>query len=412
MVTTSSYRHSHNDGCLLGKYLNQYGTLSSPGCKTGKEDACRRVPPGWDRWLGLVGNSVYYNYWTVTSDNDGKASNIQKHGKVYNQDYLPDVVANRTLDMIHAFSTCNKPFLITAAWPTPHAPFTPAPRDKGTFAGAKAHRTPNWNTTAAQNAQKHWIMRRLAPIDTETEQWIDDTYQARSEALLTIDRHIEQFVNALKETDQLDNTIIIYTSDNGWQLGQHRVKGDKRLLYEHDIRVPMIIRGPGVPVGVTVDSTVLNIDIAPTICDIVTSKIPATMDGMSFLPLLHCDKNLLWRHDFLVSYHGEGDPACGMWTCPPSPPSEFHGGDCFNNTYHCVRTTFAKNNSMYCHFDDDESFVEYYNLETDPWQLHNAAEELTIDERFVFERRLAELKHCSGESCRHKGEVGTTRQSA
>ena len=68
--------------------------------------------------------------------------------------------------------------------------------------------------------------------------------------------------------------------------------------------------------------------------------------------------------------------------------------------YHCVRTTETNNNSMYCRFDDDESFVEYYNLETDPWQLHNAADELTVDQRFAFERRLEQLKHCSGESCR------------
>jgi len=385
-----------------GKYLNQYGTLSSPGCHTGNETACRRVPPGWDRWMGLVGNSVYYTYRTVLSEDGGNTSRVEHHGKAYSRDYLPDLVANRTLSMIHEFAASpDTPFLITAAWPTPHAPFTPAPQDKGTFAGAKAHRTPNWNTTASQNAEKHWMMRRLAPIDLSTEEWIDATYQARSEALLTIDRNIQQFVNALEKAGQLDNTIIIYTSDNGWQLGQHRINGDKRQLYEHDIRVPMLVRGPGVPVGVTVDATVLNIDIAPTLCDITTSETPTTMDGTSFLSLLW-DHPQSWRDDFLVSYHGEGDPACGMWTCPPPPPSKFHGGDCFNNTYHCVRTTIAKNNSMYCRFDDSESFVEYYNLETDPWQLHNAANELTADQRFAFERRLAQLKHCSGESCRHK----------
>ena len=111
-------------------------------------------------------------------------------------------------------------------------------------------------------------------------------------------------------------------------------------------------------------------------------------------------QNSLGENDFLVSYHGEGDPACGMWTCPPPIPSQYHGGDCFNNTYHCVRTTATTQNSMYCQFHDDETFVEYYNLEVDPWQLHNAADELTVDERFAFEHRLEQLKRCSGESCR------------
>jgi N-acetylglucosamine-6-sulfatase len=381
---------------FAGKYLNQYGERSSPGCHTGNEQACRRVPPGWDKWMGLVGNSVYYNYRTVLSEDHGKTSRIQKHGRAYNKDYLPDLVANRTLDMIHDFSaTPSKPFLITAAWPTPHAPFTPAPQDKGTFAGAKAHRTPNYNTTRAQNAEKHWMMRRLAPIDAETEQWIDQTYQARSEALLSIDRHVQEFVTVLDKVGQLDNTIIIYTSDNGWQLGQHRIKGDKRQLYEHDIRVPLIVRGPGVAAGKTMDATVLNIDIAPTICEIVMFESPTNMDGRSLLSLFTHPKQP-WRDDFLVSYHGEGDPACGMWICPP--PIPFHGGDCYNNTFSCIRKT--ADNSMYCRFDDDKKFVEYYNLEVDPWQLHNAADELTVDQRFAFEHRLEQLKRCSGKTCR------------
>jgi len=135
------------------------------------------------------------------------------------------------------------------------------------------------------------------------------------------------------------------------------------------------------------------------------------MDGRSFLGLLHDNKNNVgWRRDFLISYHGEGDPACGMAECPPPPPEEYHGTDmpdAFNNTYHCVysimvTTSTAQNKSIYCRFDDDENFVEYYNLVADPWQTHNAASELTSDARFALEARLAQLRNCKGETCRRE----------
>jgi len=101
-----------------GKYLNQYGTRTSPGCPTGKEAGCKRVPPGWDRWMGLVGNSRYYGYNTVKSEDGGQTAFVQQHGTDFDQDYLPNLVANRTLELIREFSAIDddyKPFLITAA---------------------------------------------------------------------------------------------------------------------------------------------------------------------------------------------------------------------------------------------------------------------------------------------------------
>lgn len=433
---------------FVGKYLNQYGTTEQ-----GKQDSqecvqqnespgrCKLVPLGWDHWMGLVGNSRYYNYSVIQSDDAGLSISVQQHADVYQTDYFPDLVANHTLAMIEEFtkdSETPRPFLIATSWPTPHGPFTPAPQDKGHFAGYQAHRTPNFNTTAHQNSQKHWMMRRLAPIDAESEAEIDTRYQMRSEALQSIDRQIEVFVQALGKAGQLDNTIILYTSDNGWQFGQHRITGDKRQLYEHDIRVPMIIRGPGIAAGSVRHEPVLNIDIAPTIAEIVSGKSepPPGMDGRSFWPLLVSDVNYgnqvpntsaAWRTDFLVSYHGEAGGPCGMWNCPPPPPEMYHGGDATNNTYHCVRTlrldtssataasattsrelmttlelddASTAKNTIYCKFVDDESFVEYYDLNADPWQLHNAVHELSPNERFAYEFRLEQLKRCQGDTCR------------
>ncbi|KAG7343160.1 hypothetical protein IV203_021105 [Nitzschia inconspicua] len=106
-----------------------------------------------------------------------------------------------------------------------------------------------------------------------------------------------------------------------------------------------------------------------------------------------------------------------MSNCPPSPPEQYHGGDTFNNTYHCVRTLMPESmmqsahpslfppsnhqeNSVYRRFDDNESFVEYYDLNTDPWQLENAVYRLTPEEKGAMDDRLSELRQCRGESCR------------
>ncbi|GKY90756.1 hypothetical protein MPSEU_000048500 [Mayamaea pseudoterrestris] len=217
--------------------------------------------------------------------------------------------------------------------------------------------------------------------------------------LQSVDRHVATFIAELKRLNQLDNTIIIFTSDNGYQLGQHRLTNDKRHLYEHDIRVPMIVRGPGVPKNAINGNIVLNIDLAPTIAELATGSEAAAvmMDGRSFLPLLPAQRNELaakpWRSDFLVSYFGEGNAITGLYG---------NGNvDALNNTYHCVRTIRNDaTNSMYCEFDDDENFVEYYDLATDPWQLDNRANELRGAPKRILRQRLTRLKNCQGGRCR------------
>ena len=127
--------------------------------------------------------------------------------------------------------------------------------------------------------------------------------------------------------------------DNGFQLGQHRLPADKRQLYEHDIRIPLVVAGPGVPRGIVSPEVVLNIDIAPTITELTTmdqrdrETLLRDMDGQSFVPLLvgepttveEEERHFRRREEFLISYHGE-------------PYNSFTTRDTANNTYHCVRT--------------------------------------------------------------------------
>lgn len=290
----------------------------------------------------------------------------------------------------------------------------------------------------------------------------------------------------------IDRTVIIYTSDNGFQFGQHRLTIDKRHLYEHDVRVPFVVRGPFAVSNVTLpkERIVSTIDIAPTVLEIVLEGLvvvdPAAknnnansndaggasdrvadrlraaidaMDGLSFWRYLKslgsrtteqqneldgkvssCPQELdrdngnnndnddpfLQRNDVLISYHGEGDPRCGLADCPPPLDKIWWMPDSYNNTYHCVRTLKGSNpfktttlrtaksivksqkhaggdgggddndndkgeNSIYCVFNDDEKFVEYYDLNQNPHQLGNDYHKLTDFEIERYERRLKEL---------------------
>jgi arylsulfatase A-like enzyme len=399
--------------------------------------------PGYDKWFAQRHNALYYNYSVIQSDN-GVTAFETKHGDSFYEDYFPDLVTNRTLAMIEEFTAkegeSRTPFLAVNSWPTPHGPFTPAPWAEDFHDGARAPHTPNYNASDESNQQKHWLVRQQSPLNKKTAKHMDKTMEKRLESLHSVDHHIGQIVDLLEKKGELENTYFIYTSDNGFQLGQHRLGADKRHLYENDIRVPFIIAGPGVPKNVTSYKPVLNVDIAPTIYEMVTgeSEAPSSMDGASIMPYLQSLQEAIeagddtkindpnHREDFLVSYYGEGETSCGLKMkekqCP-GDPSNFRAVDSRNNTYHCVRSlTVSKDyelgtkkwcndgvcggatpgmtDSIYCRFEDNENFVEYYDHLKDKWQLTNRADELSGEERNWFEARLAQLRSCQGASCR------------
>lgn len=420
-----------------GKYLNQYGT---------KAANITAVPPGWDHWFGLIGNSRYYNYGVVRSDDNGTTVKVQHYNDTYEHDYLPNVLRDYAVDLLNQFNNENdddddddqqQPWLLVVSWPTPHAPFIPAPWAKGKFDGTQAPRTVNFNASSSFMQQKHWLLRQLEPLDATVTKEIDRIYASRLETLLSVDDHVGDFMRLLQGkqyrdgSTALDSTIAIYTSDHGFQFGQHRLAIDKRHLYEHDIRVPFVIRGPGIPASRTLEKLILNIDLAPTIVDVVNNyefyhgaqnsrdetttserqPISEYMDGASFWRYVTTatpvtadatDDPFLNRRDFLVSYNGEGSQQCGVTDCPiPQPPEVWYMPDSYNNTYHCVRTLDPPHeDSMYCLFEDDDAFVEFYNLTSNPWQLDNDYSQLSKTQKDKYAKRLAELLVCRGPTCK------------
>jgi N-acetylglucosamine-6-sulfatase len=414
---------------FVGKYLNQY--------QHHKDNISECVPPGWDYWLGLEGNSRYYNYTLVEKYPGLTAPRLRRHNGTYPNDYLPLVLWDYTNMLLgkHPAGSLEEgppplqePWLLVVAWPTPHGPFTPEPWALDTMSDVSAPRTPNYNTSDQHQQDKHWLIRQLQPISYETSQQMDQYYHNRLEALLTIDQHVNSMITILEHNQQLDNTFIIYTSDNGFQFGQHRLSIDKRHLYENDVRVPFVIRGPGIKANTSSNKIVSNVDIAPTILSVIVGKnddihmqrrlgqAVEAMSGLSFWDYVQNfgdvnsstadeDDPFATRTDLLISYHGEGFLPCGIAECPPPLDKLWWMPDAWNNTYNCVRTLqvspnqevdgsgsqFDGEDSIYCVFRDDEDFVEYYDLSHNPYQLQNEYYTLEPWQVQRYEKRLEEL---------------------
>ncbi|KAJ8261122.1 hypothetical protein COCON_G00168450 [Conger conger] len=363
-ILTGRYPHNHEQAAvpdlLRGKYLNQYG----------KKEAgdVAYVPPGWDQWHALVGNSQYYNY---TLSVNGKE---EKHGDSYDTDYLTDLIVNRSLRFLDDRSP-QHPFFMMLSPPAPHSPWTAAPQYAKTFSNVKAPRDGSFDKPGKD---KHWLLRQpLNPMTNSSIDFLDNAFRRRWQTLLSVDDLVEKVVQKLQDIKELNNTYVFFSSDHGYHTGQFSLPIDKRQLYEFDIRVPLMVRGPGIKPSQTLKDPVLNIDFGPTFLDIAGINLTeVNMDGQSFLPQMAPSlRNGTSRPYFLVEYTGEGhsapDPACpklgpGLSQCFPDCVCE----DAFNNTYACVRT-LTNYNMQYCEFADQESFVEVYNLTSDPHQLEN-----------------------------------------
>ncbi|XP_033106492.1 N-acetylglucosamine-6-sulfatase-like isoform X2 [Anneissia japonica] len=382
---------------MAGKYLNRYGEPAAGGVE--------HIPPGWDWWIGLVKNSVYYNY-TLSVNGTAEA-----HHDDYEKDYLTDVIKNRSLEFLDKRDS-SKPFFLMASTPACHSPFDSAPQYEEEFKDKNAPRGPSFNK---HGGDKHWLIRRAKnPMSNVSLQYVDSTFKKRWRTLLSVDDMVEAIVNSLTEKKLIDNTFIIYTSDNGFHLGQFSLPNDKRQLYEFDVRIPLLIRGPGVPKKKVITNSVMNIDIMPTIVHLSGLTPPSDIDGASLLPLLFPKNDTVkstgWREEFLVEHQGEwllkGTPGCKnvdyLCNCYPDCVCE----DSINNTYSCIWSLQPKQKTVYCEFLDDENFIEFYDLVKDPHQLANTAK--TVSQKILSEQnqKLIALSICKGPSCRKIHPIG------
>ncbi|HWU36423.1 MAG TPA: sulfatase-like hydrolase/transferase, partial [Candidatus Acidoferrum sp.] len=303
-------------------------------------------------------------------------------------DYLTDVLSGLAVRFIK--QAPDQPFLIEVATFAPHAPYTPAPRDVEAFPGLRAPKTPAYDAAPDADAAK-WLTRHRPLTDADVA-GIDRDFRKRAQSVLAVDKMIGDLQAALASIGQEKNTYLIFSSDNGYHMGEHRLMPGKMTAYDTDIRVPLIVTGPGVPAGRTIEAIVENTDLCPTFTELAGAVPPANVDGRSLVPLLHGQEATEWRTAALVEHHGpvkdRADPDMpGMRS--GNPP-----------TYEAMRMQ----TSVYVEYADGTK--EYHDLVADPHELRNTFSALSSQEKASLHAALDALANChDAKSCWAAGHV-------
>jgi len=440
--TVASWLHDFGySTALFGKYLNGYPGPAGPDY----------IPPGWDNWAVSVHGNPYseYNY------------RLNENGKQVDygatpQDYGTDVYAGKALKFIADSAKAKKPFFLYLAVYAPHGPATVAPRYEGMFADVQVPRSPAFNQSDVSKMPRY--IQRL-PLLSEEEITSADRYRGkRLASLQAVDEAIGKILKTLEETGELANTYVVFTSDNGFHLGEHRMRRGKQTAYDTDIHLPLYVLGPGVKAGKVVDELVGNVDLAPTFAELAGASTPEFVDGRSLVPFLRggATKVSNWRQCYLVEHWGGGGarqralrrrqmqasaavtgPATANSASPATPkPSETVEEEAIEGSqpeamqtqpkvseqtqvaalgppgrglrrraragrefggipeFHAIRTA----NSLYTEYVTGER--EVYKLDHDPSEISNLATAGSAQESGPYFDRITALKASSGKNAR------------
>jgi arylsulfatase A-like enzyme len=284
---------------MVGKYLNHYDSVVNPPA---------RPETGWSQWRYLLPPLTYYDYSVSVN-----GRRVHRGNKP--DDYQTTYLSGEAEKLASRWAGGSKPFFI---WLTPHAPHgengssggdcsgkaVPAPGDEDLFKNRKLPRPDSFNEN--KMSDKPEFMRKLPRLDKGQINDIERAHRCRLASLREVDRGVAQIFHTLKQRDELGDTVMVFTSDNGLFEGEHRLAGGKRLPYREAVEVPFVARVPngiaGGPVPGTINEPTANIDIAPTFLELAGAepcRAPGdcrTMDGRSLVPLLQGDDSS-WPND-------------------------------------------------------------------------------------------------------------------
>jgi N-acetylglucosamine-6-sulfatase len=374
----AGYRTIH-----IGKFLNEYG-----------ERDAYEIPKGWDDWHGGV-DPTTYDYFGYTMNNNGV---LKTYGRAP-KDYATDVYAGLAEKAIRRARKAGKPFYLNIATLAPHTmavasgarmeglPAVPAPRHATRFANTPLPRYPNFDEADLSDKP---AVEAFFPLMTEDQiASLQDHYRGRMGSLLAVDDMVKRVVDALKKAGVYDNTDILYTTDNGWILGEHRFRdpitedgraaGVKYLPYEGSSRVPLIAAGPDFPAGKTVRGVTVNADLAPTIADIAGAKPRLPQDGISLVRAMRTPSMFEGRGVLLEAFENPRG----------APP------------YTAIRTERYR-----YEIAETAGSEGLYDLKLDPWELESKhADPKYAAIKKILIAKLAKLVNCKGAKC--QVDVGT-----
>jgi len=323
---------------MFGKYVNGYSV----------RDDVRR-PGGWDKfvWKG-------YSY-------DGSPAPPKAYGD--------EVVKDNAVRWIKE-NLPGRPLFAWISFKAPHPPYLFDRQYAGRFTEAQLPRPPSFNEADVSDKPRY-VSRWPQLTDAQVDKLTHD-YRGRLRGLLTPDDAVRRIVGALKSAGELDNTYIVFWSDNGFMMGQHRLFF-KRHAYVESISFPMIVSGPNVQRGASDPRIVMNQDLAPTFAELANVRVPEFVDGRSMVPIFAGGGS--WRDVGLIE---GGKPPTPNWPPP----------------YRGIR------DEAYTYVEYATGEREYYDLRADPYQLTNAYDSLSEARKVELEERTRVLAQCASASCR------------
>ena len=353
---------------LMGKYLNLY----HPD-RDGRD-------PGWDEWL--ASSWAYTGFGYQQSDNG--------HATVAGfkpRDYVTDVLARRAARFIRR--SRRQPFFALVSTYAPHKPYTPAPRHRSLFRHLQMPRGGSFD--APTSGAPRWLGRRRA-LRAGQRLHLLHAYRMRVRSVQAVDEMIGRLRATVRAAGVARRTYFVFSSDNGYHLGQHRLTEGKRTAFDHDIRVPLVIAGPGVPRGRVSSALAGTVDLAPTFERWAGVTHDPERDGRPLTPLLRGERPRGWRRALLIEHSDAGvrtgDPDGQGWA-QGKPPS-----------YGALRTRWT----TYVEYDNGDR--EFYDRRHDRYELHNRAARLSPARQARLSAALARYRRCAGSAaCQAAGEI-------
>ena len=353
----AGYRTAH-----IGKYMNGYNQF-------------RARPVGWDEWWATSKNA--FLMWDYTLNHNGQ----EVHYGYAPADYKTDVLTGLALAFVQSMAGSPQPLYLNLWYTAPHseqgtdsqgvtynqAP-RPAPRHVGVFGAAALPNDPSIGEADVSD-KPAWV-RALPPIGTSRRATLAKRYRSELESLLSVDEGVSKVITALDKIGRLANTVLIFTSDNGFTHGEHRVAARKVVVYEPSLRVPLCVRGPGFAAGSRVGTPVSVIDLAPTLVQVAGATARRMIDGR---PLSDATSGAIGPDRAILV-------ASGTDTTP-------------DRQYVGVRTR----RWTYAELLTNEK--ELYDLATDPYQLTNVAGAASlVNQQAALKSLLTKLRTAKGQA--------------
>lgn len=384
---------------FIGKYLNKYGPARS---LVGKVSSHRYVPNGWTSWQASIDANNHmpggtYSYFQTPFNIDGRVD-LSHFGE-----YSTNVIGRMARGIVARFGGQDRPFFAYVNFLAPHNGGPNEKDDPHTLINDNGNRQkfstparPRWvkgqfdrlvdrgsgmprrgGPSERRVSDQAWQFRVQPEPNARERAALRDVTRQRAEALFVMDREIAELVAELKRRGEWDDTVFLFTSDNGYYLGEHRQRVGKVQPHEPSFRVPLLVTGPGIRDRRTTYDPASTVDLSATILDLADARAPRRADGHSLVPTLY-----------------GGDRG---WTTPVLYESIYSGGPPrAKQPFSSVGIRTAR--FMYVRRTDGQHML--YDLERDPLQNRNLVKVKRYrDDLRLLNRALRSLRHCDGAAC-------------